>query len=158
MLASSPPLCQTCYYSFQLAMMVAGPQELNLSSMDLFFECRFVSHETVSEYPWRFLSGERHTRRGLAMGRMGITNTIMLLQAIFLYTLSSDASLNAVNKISFYVDIVYRIALCLWLLLTGYRCVTSILCNLMQRRSDDLNPVDSDVTIRRCHLPQNTAP
>ena len=92
------------------------------------------------------------------MGRMGITNTIMLLQAIFLYTFSSDASLNAVNKISFYVDIVYCIALCLWLLLTGYRCVTSILCNLMQRRSDDLNPVDSDVTIRRCHLLQDTAP
>ena len=92
------------------------------------------------------------------MGRVGITNTIILLQAIFLYTLSSDASLNAVNKISFYVDIVYRIALCLWLLLTGYRCVTSILCNLMQRRSDDLNPVDSDVTIRRCHLLQDTTP
>ena len=139
----------------------------------------------VSEYPWRFLSGERHTRRGLAMGRVGITNTIILLQAIFLYTLSSDASLNAVNKISFYVDIVYCIALCLWLLLTGYRCVTSILCKLIQRRSDDLNHVnhatatvdlniahstaDLDlnpqttvnnenncVTLTGCHLPQNT--
>lgn len=51
------------------------------------------------------------------MGRMGITNTIMLLQVIFLYTFSSDDSLNAVNKISFYVDIAYRIALCVWLLL-----------------------------------------
>ena len=99
----------------------------------------------VSEYPWRFLPGETHTRRGLAMGRMGITNTVMLLQAIFLYTFSSDDSLHAVNKISFYVDIAYRIALCLWLLLTGYRCVISILCN-------------NCVTIRGCHLLQNIAP
>ena len=142
----------------------------------------------VSEYPWRFLPGETHTRRGLAMGRMGITNTVMLLQAIFLYTFSSDDSLHAVNKISFYVDIAYRIALCLWLLLTGYRCVISILCNLTQRRSHDLNSVNhaaatmdlnvadsnvhmaglnpqttvnnenNSVNIRGCHLLQNIGP
>ena len=75
------------------------------------------------------------------MGRMGITNTIMLLQAIFLYTFSSDDSLNAVNKISFYVDVAYRIALCVWLLFTGYRCVTSILCHLLQ----DTAPLDHGV-------------
>ena len=32
----------------------------------------------VSKDPWRFLLGEIHARRGLAMGRMGITNAIML--------------------------------------------------------------------------------
>ena len=135
----------------------------------------------VSEYIHGDFFQEKDARRGLAMGRMGITNTIMLLQAIFLYTFSSDDSLNAVNKILFYVDIAYRITLCLWLLLTGYHCVTSILCNLIQRRSDDLNSVNhatstvdlnvahsnpqttvnnenNCVTITGCRLPQNTAP
>ena len=94
----------------------------------------------VSKDPWRLLV-ERHARRGLAMGRMGITNAIMLLQSIFLYMLSSNDSTNAVSKMSFYVDITYRILLCIWFLYTG--------CNYAWWWSDGLNNVN--------HLPQNIA-
>ena len=103
----------------------------------------------VSKDPWKFLLGERHARRGLAMGRMGITNAIMLLQAIFLYMLSSSDSRNAVSKMSFYVDITYRILLYLWFLYTGCCYVKSRLCNYAWQWSDDLNNVNC--------LPQNIA-
>ena len=118
-----------------------------LFSLDTGLFLMFMSW--VSKDPWGLLLGEGHTRRGLAMGRMGITNAIMLLQAIFLYMLSSDDSTNAVSKISFYVDITYRILLCLWFLYTGCCYVKNRLCNCARWWSDDLNNVN--------HLPQNSA-
>ena len=80
---------------------------------------------------------------------MGITNAIMLLQAIFLYMLSSNDSRNAVSKMSFYADITYRILLYLWFLYTGCCYVKSRLCNYAWWWSDDLNNVN--------RLPQNIA-
>ena len=58
-----------------------------LFSLDTGLFLMFMSW--VSKDPWGLLLGEGHTRRGLAMGRMGITNAIMLLQAIFLYMLQA---------------------------------------------------------------------
>lgn len=62
---------------------------------------------------------------------------------------SSDDSTNAVSKISFYVDITYRILLCFWFLYTGCCYVKNRLCNCARWWSDDLNNVN--------HLPQNIA-
>ena len=67
------------------------------------------------------------------MGRMGITNLAMLLQAIFLSKFPSNtSSMNSANKITLYIDILYRIILCIWFFLhTDYHQVKAKLLNIL---------------------------
>ena len=84
----------------------------------------------VPKCTWRF-SPEK--RKGMAMGRMGITNLAMLLQAIFLSKFPSNtSSMNSANKITLYIDILYRIILCIWFFLhTDYHQVKAKLLNIL---------------------------
>lgn len=87
----------------------------------------------TSWVPWGFLPG-RYGKKRMAMGRirMGITNSFMLLQAIFLSTFPSDGSMNAMNTISLIVDFAYRIISCVWFLETGFSPLLTFLkkrCN-----------------------------
>ena len=80
----------------------------------------------------------------MAMGRMGITNLTMLLQAALLSMFPSNtSSMNSANKITLYIDILYRIVLCTWFFLhTDYHQVKATLAlvyNYTHRRTDDMN-------------------
>ena len=89
------------------------------------------------------------------MGRMGITNLTMLLQAALLSTFPSNtSSMNSANKITLYIDILYRIILCTWFFLhTDYHQVKAKLLNTLatlalvynyiHRRTDDTNHASS---------------
>ena len=85
------------------------------------------------------------------MGRMGITNLTMLLQAALLSMFPSNtSSMDSANKITLYIDILYRIILCTWFFLhTDYHQVKAKLLNTLatltlvyncaHRRTDDTN-------------------
>ena len=103
----------------------------------------------VPKCTWRFIP-ER--RKGMAMGRMGITNLTMLLQATLLSMFPSNtSSMNSANKITLYIDILYRIVLCTWFFLhTDYHQVKVKLLNALahvynciHRRTDDMNHASS---------------
>ena len=102
----------------------------------------------VPKCTWRFIP-ER--RKGMAMGRMGMMNLTMLLQAALLSMFPSNTSdMNSANKITLYIDILYRIVLCTWFFLhTDYHQVKAKLLNTLatlvlvynciHRRTDDTN-------------------
>lgn len=115
------------------------------------------------------------------MGRMGITNLAMLLQAIFLSKFPSNtSSMNSANKITLYIDILYRIILCIWFFLhTDYHQVKAKLLNtlavvssirdvishasaLMDQSTAHSNEKPQAITVQtsttkveECHLPQD---
>ena len=103
----------------------------------------------VPKCTWRF-SPEK--RKGMAMGRMGITNLAMLLQAIFLSKFPSNtSSMNSANKITLYIDILYRIILCIWFFLhTDYHQVKAKLLNILA-----ITVQTSTTKVEECHLPQD---
>ena len=102
----------------------------------------------VPKFTWRFVP-ER--RKGMAMGRMGMMNLTMLLQAALLSMFPSNTSdMNSANEITLYIDILYRIVLCTWFFLhTDYHQVKTKLLNTLatlvlvynciHRRTDDMN-------------------
>ena len=86
------------------------------------------------------------------MGRMGITNLAMLLQAIFLSKFPSNTStINSATKITLYIDILYRIILCIWFFLhTDYHQVKAKLLNILA-----ITVQTSTTKVEECHLPQD---
>ena len=103
----------------------------------------------TSWVPWGFLPG-RYGKKRMAMGRirMGITNSFMLLQAIFLSTFPSDGSMNAMNTISLIVDFAYRIISCVWFLETGFSPLLTFLkkrCNHTEDSNHTAAEADSNI-------------
>ena len=116
----------------------------------------------------------------MAMGRMGITNLAMLLQAVFLSKFPSNtSSMNSANKITLYIDILYRIILCIWFFLhTDYHQVKAKLLNTLalvrttldmshasalmdqnivqsNKKSQAITVQTSTTKVEECHLPQD---
>lgn len=81
----------------------------------------------------------------MAMGRMGITNFIMLLQALFLSTFPNDASMSTINKISLRVDIIYRVIVCIWFLQNGCRHVKTTLLSAFTRITSSCNSIVTSI-------------
>lgn len=114
------------------------------------------------------------------MGRMGITNLAMLLQAVFLSKFPSNtSSMNSANKITLYIDILYHIILCIWFFLhTDYHQVKAKLLNTLalvrttldmshasalmdqnivqsNKKSQAITVQTSTTKVEECHLPQD---
>ena len=91
----------------------------------------------VPEHPWGFIPRKQQ----MAMGRMGITNLIMLLQTIFLSTFPSDTPMTTINTISLYVDTAYRVVVCVWFLQNGCRHVKTTLLSVLAKIASSYNRI-----------------
>ena len=85
------------------------------------------------------------------MGRMSITNFIMLLQALFLSAFPSDASMSTINTVSLTVDIAYRIIVCFWFLLNGCPYVKTALLTVLTRITSIYNSIINRTPDDPCH-------
>jgi len=94
----------------------------------------------VPEHPWGFIP-EKYRNQRIAMGRMSITNFIMLLQALFLSTFPNDASMSTMNMVSLIVDIAYRIVVCFWFLQNGCPYVKTALLTVLTRITSIYNSI-----------------
>ena len=91
----------------------------------------------VPEHPWGFIPRKQQ----MAMGRMGITNLIMLLQTIFLSTFPSDTPMTTINTISLCVDTAYRVVVCVWFLQNGCRHVKTTLLSVLAKIASSYNRI-----------------